>query len=84
MKINIEITDDLLREISALALREKLTMEELVERGLRLLVAEEIRNRPFTLRDASFKGEGPQPPFRDADWHKLCEMVYEGRGGKPS
>ena len=35
----------------------------------------------FQLRDASVKGSGRQPVFRDAGWAEVRRAVYEGRGG---
>ena len=35
----------------------------------------------FQLPDASVAGRGLQPEFRSADWPRIREAVYEGRGG---
>ena len=37
--------------------------------------------RSFKLRDASVTGHGLQVPFRYADWPRLRDVIYEGRGG---
>ena len=36
---------------------------------------------PFQLQDASIGGRGLQPEFQSADWHRIREAAYEGRGG---
>ena len=56
------------------------TGARLVEQGLRHVIAGKKANRPFKLRDASFKGKGLTPEFADADWQKFREAIYEGRG----
>jgi len=81
MKTTIEISDPLLREARKLAKREGVTLRALVERGLRLVVAETKPAAPFKLRRASFKGSGLQPGLRDASWDKLRDVIYEGRCG---
>jgi hypothetical protein len=83
MKTTIDIADALLREARRLAARERTTLKALVERGLRSVISEHEKEAaaPFRLRKASFRGKGLQPGARDADWERLREMAYEGRGG---
>lgn len=80
MKTTIEISDVLLREVRKVASREGVTLRTLVERGLHRVVADAKQSKPFTLRDASFKGQGLQPEFRGAGWEKIREAIYETRG----
>jgi hypothetical protein len=81
MKTTVHISDPLLEEAKALAAKEGTTLRELVEAGLRHVVAERRRrHRRFTLRDASFAGNGLQPEFRDAGWERIRDAVYEGHG----
>ena len=35
----------------------------------------------FTLRKASFKGEGLRPELKNAVWDRLRELAFEGRNG---
>jgi hypothetical protein len=81
MKTTIEIADPLLREARRLAVREGTTLRELVEQGLRRVVADTKQRQAFRLRKASFKGRGLRPYLRDAGWELLRDAVYEGRGG---
>jgi hypothetical protein len=80
MKTTIEISDPLLHEARKLAEREGITLRELVERGLRRVVAETKQRAPFKLRRASFKGAGLKLDLRDASWDRLRDLTYEGRG----
>jgi putative antitoxin of VapBC-like toxin-antitoxin system len=80
MKTTLDIADPLLREARKLAAREGTTLRALVERGLRQVVAEKTRSKTFRLRKASFKGQGLRPELRDAEWERLRDIAYEGRG----
>jgi hypothetical protein len=80
MKTTVEISDALLEEAKALAAREKSTLRELIEDGLRRVLAGRRQRGAFQLRDASFRGKGLSPEFRDAGWERIREAIYEGRG----
>lgn len=81
MKTTVQISDPLLEEAKALAAAEGTTLRELVEAGLRQVLAERRkRRRRFELRDASFTGHGMQPEFADAGWERIRDAVYEGHG----
>jgi hypothetical protein len=80
MKTTVEISDSLMREARKLADRDGTTLRALVERGLRQVIDESKRKKPFKLRDASVKGKGLQPEFQDASWQKLRDLIYTGRG----
>ena len=81
MEKTIEISDDLARTAIALAARENVTLESLIERGLRLLLCADSHGSRFRLRDASVAGRGLQPLYRDVEWARIRESAYEGRGG---
>ncbi len=81
MKTTIDIADPLIGEIKQIAAREGVTLRQLVEEGLRLVL--ERRSQPvdiFRLRDASVDGEGIRPGLVEGDWASLREAIYEGRG----
>lgn len=80
MKTTIEISDGLAEEAKALAARDKTTLRALVETGLRHVLRERRRKASFRLREASFRGRGLRPEFRDGDWRRIREASYEGRG----
>ena len=81
MKTTVEISDALLEEARRAAAREKTTVRALIEDGLRRVLGERGRRRQaFSLRRASFKGDGLQPEVADAGWERLRDISYEGRG----
>jgi hypothetical protein len=80
MKTTLEISDPLLREARKVAAREKTTLRALVEQGLRQVVAEKKKDKPFRLRDASFKGDGLHPDVANLSWDEIRDLIYEGRG----
>lgn len=80
MKTTVEIADALLREVRKLAVREGITLREIVERGLHRVIDETTHGAPFKLRRASFKGRGLQAELREVSWEKLRDLAYEGRG----
>lgn len=82
MKTTVEISDALLDETKKIAAREDVTVRTLIEQGLRQVIAQRKQKQgPFTLRDASFDGQGLSPEARAAGWERLRELGYEGRGG---
>jgi hypothetical protein len=81
MKTTIEIPDALLEAARKLARRDRTTLRNLVELGLREVIARRRQASPFTLRDVSFGGQGLQRDLRNAGWERLREMAYEDRGG---
>ena len=80
MKTTVEIADDLARTAKAHAAREKITLRALIERGLRLALRADDEPSLFKLRDASVAGRGLQAPFEEADWPRIRETIYKGRG----
>lgn len=81
MKTTLDISDPLLREARKLAARERTTLRSLVEEGLRRVVREKAAKGGFRLRQARFNGRGLRSEWRGADWERLREAAYEGRGG---
>jgi hypothetical protein len=83
MKMMIDIADPILEQARRVAARKGSTLRSLVERGLRHVLAQEVRaERPFKLRDASVTGRGwLRPELQDASWDKLRKLIYEGHGG---
>lgn len=81
MKTTIELSDELLKTAKAHAVRQNVTLRALIERGLHLVLRADGETAPFQLRDASVGGRGLQPEFRDANWTRIGEVIYKGRGG---
>lgn len=61
-----------LREAQELARRERTTLKELIETGLRTVVAQRTSEDNFVLADASVGGNGLQP-LHDRTWLLLFE-----------
>ena len=61
--------------------RENITLRALIERGLRPALRADRHPRQFELRDASVGGRGLQSPYRDGDWVRIREAIYEDCGG---
>lgn len=80
MKTTVEIPDVLFEEIRRLAARERRTLREVMEEGLRDLLQRRGLHGEFRLRRATFKGEGLQPQFADGIWDRIRDAAYEGRG----
>jgi hypothetical protein len=80
MKTTLDIADPLLHEARKIAARERTTLRALVEQGLRKIIAERKTARPFRLRKVTFKGRGLVAELRGADWDKIRDLAYEGRG----
>lgn len=76
MKTTVDIAEPVLREARKVAAREGTTLRHLVEEGLRRILAEKKRTRPFRLRLVTFKGEGLQPELRDASWDEIRDLSY--------
>ena len=81
MKTTLDISVPLLREARKIAARHRTTLRALVEQGLRKIIAERKAVRPFRLRKVAFRGQGLVPELPDADWDKIRDLAYKGRGG---
>ena len=80
MKTTVDIADSLLAEAKRQAAEDATTLRELVEEGLRAVLAARKASGPVRLRDASFTGHGLQPGVREGDWETIRDLIYEGRG----
>ena len=80
MKTTVELSDGLLRQAKRVALKERTTVKALIERGLRLVVANQKTSRPFTLRRASFRGDGLVSGQSLQDWSAVRDAIYSERG----
>jgi ribosomal protein S5 len=80
VKTTVEIPDSLLREAKRLALREHTTVRALIERGLRTVVDHRKPGARFTLRPASFRGDGLTAGTSLRDWDAIGDLTYKERG----
>jgi hypothetical protein len=60
-----------------LARKEKTTLRALTEQGLRLVLKQK-QARPRKWKPAT-RGGGLNPEFRDWNWEKIRDLIYEGR-----
>ena len=76
MKTTIDLPDPLLEAAKARAREPHRTLKDIMEEGLRRVLAEEPRKEPFKLRHVPpMRGE-LQPEFRDAPWEKIRDEIY--------
>jgi len=81
MKTTIDVADALLQEARQVATRDRTTLKELVQEGLRRVLDERRpQRRSFRLRMIEPVGGGFQPEFADGDWQRIRDVIYEGRG----
>jgi hypothetical protein len=80
MKTTVELSDSLLRQAKQVAVKERTTVKALIEQGLRLVVAERKRRDGFTLRKASFCGDGLAAGQSLRDWSSIRDLAYSERG----
>lgn len=80
MKTTVELPDGLLREAKRLAIRERTTLRALIERGLRVVIAARRPAARFSLRKASFRGDGLVAGASLRDWDSVRDLAYAERG----
>ena len=80
MKTTVDLSNELARKAKAFAARKKITLRALIEQGIRQVLREDRVSGKFKLRDASVGGNGLQKEYEGADWAKIREAAYKGRG----
>lgn len=80
MKTTVELSGGLLRDAKRVALKNRTTVRALLEQGLRTVVAEHRRGGGFTLRKASFSGDGLVSGRSLQDWAAIRDLTYSERG----
>ena len=78
MKTTVELPFALLRGVKRYAAAHGMTMRQVVETGLRLVLASEpAPSKPFRLKRCTFEGNGLA---QEESWVDLRARIYEGRG----
>jgi hypothetical protein len=78
VKTTIELPDAILLEAKRYAAAHNITLREVIETGLRGVIASERPGKqPFRLRRCAFQGKGL---VEDLDWKQVRGKIYEGRG----
>lgn len=80
MKTTVEIADPLLTSAKKFAAAHGLTLRQVLETGLRqVLATEHASSKPYRYRRATFGGKG-RGMVKDFTWEQIRDMIYEGRG----
>jgi hypothetical protein len=78
VKTTVELPDALLRAVKRYTAARGMTMREVLETGLRhVLAAERAASESFRLKRCTFKGRGLA---HEESWADLRAKMYEGRG----
>ena len=80
MKTTVELSDDLLRQAKRIAHKDRTTVKALVEQGLRMVVSSRKKGGGFSLRSASFRGDGLVTGRSLQDWAAIRDLAYSERG----
>ena len=81
VKTTIDIADDLFERVQQLAQKDKTTFRALTEEGLRLMLLNQKQPRAKKLPPAVTFGKGGlRPEFEHANWEKIRDEIYKGRG----
>jgi hypothetical protein len=77
MKTTVDLPQALLAAAKDCAVASGLTLQEVIEAGLRKVLDAARGRKPFKLRKCSVGGEGLAPGM---DWPRIREEIYRGRG----
>ncbi len=80
VKTTIDLPDELAKKAKAYATRKGITLRAVIEQGIRQVLSSHQSSPKFKLRDASVGGNGLQKEYQSADWAKIREAAYKGRG----
>lgn len=81
MKTTIDIVDAIFEETCEVARRDRTTLRERIQEGLRLVLERRLRkSRDCKLKPIPFGGGGLQPEFADGDWSRLRDEICRGHG----
>ena len=79
MKVIVQFSNAVLREVGRLTARARVGLRALLERRPYRVIAEKKHDAPFKLRPASFKGNGLQTGLERTPWARLRDLIYEVR-----
>lgn len=74
MKLTLDLPEPLLKEATALAARDGITLTELIESSLRQAIEQRSSQPPFHLPDASWGQGGLLAGY---DWSRIREKIYK-------
>lgn len=80
MKTTLDIADNILLRAKSVAKARHVTLRQLTEEGLRLVVDAGEMRKPHKVKPVVFKGKGLNPAFQGAPWAAIRDEAYRGRG----
>ncbi len=80
MRTTLDLPDSLFQKAKQLARRRHVSFRVLVTEALRRLMDDEPKKTRFVLPNRSFRGDGLREGLTEADWDKIRDLSYEGRG----
>ncbi len=80
MKTTVNLPPSLMARAKRHALEHGLTLKEVIERGIHLVLSKREISRDFKLKDFSVAGNGLQPGVSLSDWDSIRKEIYKGRG----
>ena len=81
MKTTIDIADSLLTEAKKVARTENLTLRNLTEEGLRLVLEKRSKGHRKSIKPVVVGGKGLSKDFQAGGWEAIRSAAYEGHGG---
>ena len=79
MRTSFDLPDPLLDDAKRLAIERGVPLRDLVEEGLRLVLAQKTETKPYRLKDFSFHGNGLVDGLDWGDWDRMQELSYGDR-----
>lgn len=80
MKTTFDIADNILERTRAFARRRGITMKEMVEEGLEIVLQLREKRETRKIKPVTFKGKGLSPEYQSASWSDIRREIYRGRG----
>jgi hypothetical protein len=81
MKTTIDIADSLIQEAKEVAAAQSLTLKNLTEEGLRMVLEKRAARKPLSIKPVVMNGKGLSKEFREGGWETMRSAAYEGHGG---
>jgi hypothetical protein len=82
VRTSFDLPDSLLAEAKRLANKRKVPLRELIEEGLRMVLAQQRKSaQPFRIKDCSYGSLGLVEGLSWGDWDRMLELTYGDRQG---
>ena len=79
MKATVEIPDALLARSKRVANESGITLRELMEEGLNLVLEKRSRQLTASIKPVTFKGDGLNQEFNEGGWSAIRDTIYAKR-----